>query len=110
MRFKVSHSFDSTFQATIEPFQIAGTARDVSFLIDFLPAYLYPDGERQIKQWGVIGVSLGGHSTWIALKDGRCFAYIYVGVLSGLTLRRTPTQLGDSHHRYATRTVQLKPG
>jgi len=44
-----------------------GTARDVSFLIDFLPAYLYPDGESQIVDWEVIGISLGGHSVWIVL-------------------------------------------
>ncbi|KAI0324680.1 hypothetical protein GY45DRAFT_1313470 [Cubamyces sp. BRFM 1775] len=46
-----------------------GTANDVSFLIDFLPAYLYPNDERAIVRWGVAGVSLGGHSTWIALKN-----------------------------------------
>jgi len=43
-----------------------GTARDVSFLIDFLPAYLYPLEERTIT-WGVAGISLGGHSTWLSL-------------------------------------------
>ncbi|KAI0353804.1 hypothetical protein OH77DRAFT_1591158 [Trametes cingulata] len=46
-----------------------GTANDVSFLIDFLPAYLFPYGERQISQWLVSGISLGGHSTWITLKN-----------------------------------------
>ena len=48
----------------------AGTANDVSFLIDFLPAYLYPNDERTVVRWGVAGVSLGGHSTWITLKNG----------------------------------------
>ncbi|KAG8908495.1 hypothetical protein FRB99_005853 [Tulasnella sp. 403] len=47
-----------------------GAASDVSFLIDFLPAYLYPNGEREIVDWGVIGISLGGHAAWIVLKDG----------------------------------------
>ncbi|KAG9011099.1 hypothetical protein FRB94_009242 [Tulasnella sp. JGI-2019a] len=47
----------------------AGTSRDVSFLIDFLPAYLYPSGEREVVDWGVIGISLGGHSTWMILKE-----------------------------------------
>jgi len=46
-----------------------GSARDVSFLIDFLPAYLFPDGERTVSQWMISGISLGGHSTWIALKN-----------------------------------------
>lgn len=49
----------------------AGTAKDVSFLIDFLPAYLFPSGERTISQWMIAGISLGGHSTWIALKNGQ---------------------------------------
>ncbi|KAG2105168.1 Alpha/Beta hydrolase protein [Suillus cothurnatus] len=44
-----------------------GTAEDVSFLIDHLPSFLYPLGERTIVEWGICGVSLGGHSTWIAL-------------------------------------------
>ncbi|GJE97406.1 alpha/beta hydrolase [Phanerochaete sordida] len=44
-----------------------GTAQDVSYLIDFLPSYLFPSGEREIAQWLVGGKSLGGHSTWIAL-------------------------------------------
>ncbi|KAJ3553520.1 hypothetical protein NM688_g3567 [Phlebia brevispora] len=44
-----------------------GTAKDVSYLIDFLPSYLFPKNERQITQWLVAGKSLGGHSTWIAL-------------------------------------------
>ncbi|KAG2105189.1 Alpha/Beta hydrolase protein, partial [Suillus cothurnatus] len=45
-----------------------GTAEDVSFLIDHLPSFLYPLGERTIVEWGIGGTSLGGHSTWIALS------------------------------------------
>jgi len=49
-----------------------GTAQDVSFLIDYLEAYLFPAGERSIVEWGVAGISLGGHSTWIvAATDPR---------------------------------------
>lgn len=48
-----------------------GTARDVSFLIDFLPSFLYPNDERTIIEWGVAGISLGGHSTWIGLCTGK---------------------------------------
>ncbi|KAG0700574.1 hypothetical protein DFH29DRAFT_1054643 [Suillus ampliporus] len=47
-----------------------GSAQDVSFLIDHLPSFLYPSGERTIVEWGMGGVSLGGHSTWIALSRG----------------------------------------
>ncbi|MBW0548067.1 hypothetical protein O181_087782 [Austropuccinia psidii MF-1] len=43
-----------------------GTAQDVSFLIDFLPAYLFPSDQRKISNWGLIGISLGAHSTWLA--------------------------------------------
>ncbi|KAF7375079.1 Phd finger domain-containing protein [Mycena sanguinolenta] len=44
----------------------SGTAQDVSFLIDLLEAYLFPMGNRVIAEWGVAGISLGGHSTWMA--------------------------------------------
>ncbi|KAI0339582.1 alpha/beta-hydrolase [Trametopsis cervina] len=44
-----------------------GTALDVSYLIDFLPSYLFPSGEREVAQWLVAGKSLGGHAAWIAL-------------------------------------------
>ncbi|KAI0759565.1 Alpha/Beta hydrolase protein [Trametes elegans] len=47
----------------------SGTARDVSYLIDFLPAYLFPNAERTVASWLVAGISLGGHSTWIVLRD-----------------------------------------
>ncbi|KAG7089649.1 hypothetical protein E1B28_011311 [Marasmius oreades] len=47
----------------------AGTARDITFLIDFLPAYLFPRSDVTIAEWGVAGISLGGHSTWISLAQ-----------------------------------------
>ncbi|KDR79059.1 hypothetical protein GALMADRAFT_244822 [Galerina marginata CBS 339.88] len=46
-----------------------GTAQDISLVIDFLTMYLFPHGECKIDSWGVIGISLGGHSTWIALSQ-----------------------------------------
>lgn len=49
---------------------IAGTAQDVSYLIDFLPAYLFPNEERTISQFLCVGKSLGGHATWIVLRNG----------------------------------------
>lgn len=45
-----------------------GSARDISFLIDFLPAYLFPSAEARVVQWLAGGISLGGHSTWYALR------------------------------------------
>ena len=38
--------------------------------MDHLASLLYPMGERTIVEWGIAGVSLGGHSTWIALAHG----------------------------------------
>jgi len=49
---------------------LVGTADDVSFLIHFLPAYLYPNGERTIEAWAVTGHSLGALTAWHCLKNG----------------------------------------
>ncbi|KAI0048999.1 alpha/beta-hydrolase [Auriscalpium vulgare] len=46
-----------------------GTARDVSFVIDYLPAYVFPNDERTISEWAVAGVSLGGHAAWLTLRN-----------------------------------------
>lgn len=48
----------------------AGTSRDVSFLIDFLPPSLFRDDERTVTDWYCSGISLGGHATWLALAHG----------------------------------------
>ncbi|KXN84560.1 hypothetical protein AN958_12306 [Leucoagaricus sp. SymC.cos] len=53
----------------------AGTARDVSFLIDFLPAFLFPTSDRSIRTWGIAGKSLGGHSTWLALVHDKRISF-----------------------------------
>ncbi|KIK94544.1 hypothetical protein PAXRUDRAFT_33468 [Paxillus rubicundulus Ve08.2h10] len=44
-----------------------GTVHDVTFLIDHISSHLYPLGEREVVEWGIAGISLGGHSAWIAL-------------------------------------------
>ena len=44
-----------------------GSAQDVSLLIDYLPSYLYPSGDRHITEWGVTGISLGGHIVWLLM-------------------------------------------
>jgi hypothetical protein len=49
---------------------ISGTAKDVSMLIDFLCGYLYPYQESAVLDWGVLGVSLGGHAAWYSLLNG----------------------------------------
>ncbi|KAI0353314.1 hypothetical protein OH77DRAFT_1438063 [Trametes cingulata] len=57
-----------------------GTAQDVSYLIDFLPSYLFPNGERQIAQFLCVGKSLGGHATWIVLRNECTEPRIKIGV------------------------------
>ena len=44
-----------------------GTAMDVSYLMDLLPAYLFPNGERIVSLFAVTGKSMGGHAAWHVL-------------------------------------------
>ncbi|KIW11644.1 hypothetical protein PV08_10946 [Exophiala spinifera] len=68
----------------------AGTAVDTSMLLDYLPAYLFPDNSRQIVQNIVLGISLGGHAAWhVVMHDPRFSAAVvtigcpdYVRVMS----------------------------
>ncbi|KAI9440092.1 Alpha/Beta hydrolase protein [Lactarius indigo] len=48
---------------------LIGAVKDISFLIDVLPAYLFPRDERTIAEWVLAGFSLGGHATWLALGN-----------------------------------------
>ncbi|KAI5303578.1 ATP-dependent DNA helicase chl1 [Ascosphaera pollenicola] len=58
-----------------------GTARDVSLLIDALPAYVFPRSDKQITTNMVLGVSLGAHASWSCiLHDPRVtMAAIIIG-------------------------------
>lgn len=47
-----------------------GAVKDISFLIDILPAYIFPNDERTIGEWVLTGFSLGGHATWLGLRHG----------------------------------------
>ncbi|KAH9011897.1 Alpha/Beta hydrolase protein [Lactarius pseudohatsudake] len=47
---------------------LIGAVKDVSFLIDVLPSYVFPHDERTIGEWVLAGFSLGGHATWLALR------------------------------------------
>jgi pimeloyl-ACP methyl ester carboxylesterase len=56
-----------------------GTAQDTSLLIDYLSSYTFPDDSRTIVQHLVLGISLGGHSTWqCVLHDPRVTAAVVV--------------------------------
>ncbi|KPI44763.1 uncharacterized protein AB675_8424 [Cyphellophora attinorum] len=57
----------------------AGTAQDTSLLLDFLPAYAFPDGGVEIVRNMVLGVSLGGHAAWqICMRDPGRFQGVVV--------------------------------
>ncbi|KAH9057893.1 Alpha/Beta hydrolase protein [Lactarius vividus] len=47
---------------------LIGAVKDVSFLIDVLPSYVFPHDERTVGEWVLAGFSLGGHATWLALR------------------------------------------
>jgi hypothetical protein len=40
--------------------ETAGGCQDVTLIIDFLAAYLFPEGGRVIDEWIATGISLGG--------------------------------------------------
>ncbi|EWC47393.1 hypothetical protein DRE_00361 [Drechslerella stenobrocha 248] len=46
-----------------------GTSIDVSLLIDHIPSYVFPSGEKTLDEWLCAGVSLGGHATWLTLVN-----------------------------------------
>ncbi|UZJ57275.1 hypothetical protein CBS101457_006595 [Exobasidium rhododendri] len=48
---------------------IVGMAQDASFIVDFLPPYLFPHGDRTITKWVITGKSLGGHAAWHVLAN-----------------------------------------
>lgn len=54
---KLPHEFDNPTHA-VDMYSIqVGTTRDISFLIDFLPAVLFPNDEHIISDWFVSGES-----------------------------------------------------
>lgn len=62
---------DQNLSHAVDMYSIfTGTTKDLSFLIDFLPSVLFPNDERVITEYYVMGISLGGHSSWAALAHG----------------------------------------
>lgn len=56
-----------------------GTAADTSLLIDYLPAYIFPQDEHTITSHLVLGVSLGGHAAWqCVLHDSRITSAVVI--------------------------------
>ncbi len=58
----------------------------MSYLIDFLPSYLFPNEERTISQFLCIGKSLGGHATWIVLRNGMHTVAVYTWILTDILI------------------------
>ncbi|KAF6743261.1 Alpha/Beta hydrolase protein [Ephemerocybe angulata] len=79
-----------------------GTTRDITFLTDFLPSYLFPNGENMIADWGVVGISLGGHSAWLSLcHDAR--------IRVGVPIIGCPNYLELMAHRAGQHGLSLEP-
>ncbi|WWC72906.1 uncharacterized protein I206_106870 [Kwoniella pini CBS 10737] len=49
--------------------KVYGGAQDIQLIIDFLASYLFPRGEKTIKEWIITGISLGGHVAWRLLRE-----------------------------------------
>ncbi|KAK1922696.1 Alpha/Beta hydrolase protein [Papiliotrema laurentii] len=47
---------------------VVGGCHDVSFIIDFLGSYLFPEGNKRIDEWIATGISLGGNLTYRLLQ------------------------------------------
>ncbi|WVQ81181.1 hypothetical protein IAT38_003303 [Cryptococcus sp. DSM 104549] len=48
---------------------VAGGCHDVTLIIDFLEAYLFPHGEKIIEEFVLTGISLGGNVTWRLARE-----------------------------------------
>ena len=75
--------------------------KDLSLLIDILPAYLFPNDERTIGEWVLAGFSLGGHATWLALRQG-AHATLPIHLLHPVTIiftHATTTHSLDYNHK-----------
>lgn len=47
---------------------VDGATQDADLIMTFLPAYLFPNGERTIAEYMSTGISLGGNTTWRQLR------------------------------------------
>ncbi|KAA1467396.1 hypothetical protein DENSPDRAFT_926577 [Dentipellis sp. KUC8613] len=79
-----------------------GTARDVSFVIDFLPSYLFPNGEHTIAEWAAAGTSLGAHIVWFVLKEEP-------RVRTGIAVMGSPDNIAMMHAVGAVARVPIAP-
>lgn len=89
---------------------LSGTAEDVSMLIDYLPSYLFPQDEVDIE-WGVAGVSLGGHSTWLCLAHGNFLGGLIVDerIKWGCSIIGSPSYIELMEHRLQNSDPTVAP-
>jgi hypothetical protein len=69
-RIMCHFSDDHRYEALTLFSYAVGVVKDLSFLIDILPAYIFPNDERAIGEWVLAGFSLGGNATWLGLRHG----------------------------------------
>ena len=69
-RIMCHFSDDHRYEALTLFLMLVGVVKDLSFLIDILPAYIFPNDERAIGEWVLAGFSLGGNATWLGLRHG----------------------------------------
>ncbi|WVO15427.1 hypothetical protein L204_103085 [Cryptococcus depauperatus] len=63
-------AFDGNFRHLVDmTATVHGGVHDVQLVMDFIGAYLFPNGERVIEEFVATGISLGGHVTWKLLHD-----------------------------------------
>ncbi|KAI9490038.1 hypothetical protein BDB00DRAFT_769568 [Zychaea mexicana] len=61
------------------------SSRTVSALIDVVEDYLFgPQQEGRVQVWGVMGFSMGGHSTFMAAANGEYLVFVCVCVCASL--------------------------
>lgn len=76
-------------------------AQDQKFIMEFLPSYLFPKGERTIDEFVPAGVSMGGHAVWRLLRHDPSvrFGIPIISIPSevlGVNLEERATQYGVS--------------
>ncbi|BEI79475.1 hypothetical protein CcaverHIS002_0100040 [Cutaneotrichosporon cavernicola] len=67
LRFGIDRKRDLTEMATL----VSGGMHDFDLIRSFLPAFLFPGSERDVTDWAVCGISMGGHVTWRLLRHDK---------------------------------------
>ncbi|WFD19026.1 hypothetical protein MCAP1_001241 [Malassezia caprae] len=66
---KQRHDLDVNPKFLYDQYAILFNNKDyASYIIDFLPIFLFPRGERNVTRWIAAGRSMGAHSTWHVLS------------------------------------------